>query len=213
MQLVLKNNRVVAHGENFISLSGVVINTETGAKYDNATIAECENCPSDINEVGYEYHSGVFVPCAPYGRGDNKGCFMEVCTSCATPRNSGIPVIGGLSRENLNIFPKIWENASIGSAFNAQAITVSTEYAAYIIKFAQNQTVSVDYDGMWIWIPNNPNESRTATRGNGSQNPYQRTVTNNYGSLYFDSCSFLNGSYYSQNNGVLVPLVIYGVKL
>ena len=92
MQLVLCNNRVVAHGENFLSLGGVVINTETGAKYENATIAECECCPSDINEVGYEYHAGVFVPCAPYGKGNNNGYFMEVCETCATPRSSGLPI-------------------------------------------------------------------------------------------------------------------------
>ena len=93
MQLVLSNNRIIAHGENFLSMGGVVINTETGAKYENATIAECNGaCPSDINEVGYEYHAGVFVPCAPFGKGNNNGYFMEVCADCATPRNSGIPV-------------------------------------------------------------------------------------------------------------------------
>ena len=92
MQLVLCNNRIIAHGENFLALGGVVINTETGAKYDNATIAECEGCPTDINEVGYEYHAGVFVPCAPFGKGDNNGYFMEVCKNCATPRNSGLPI-------------------------------------------------------------------------------------------------------------------------
>lgn len=93
MQLVLSNNRVIAHGENFLSMGGVVINTETGATYNNATIAECKGCPSDINEVGYEYHAGVFVPCAPYGKGNNNGYIMEVCGECATPRNSEIPII------------------------------------------------------------------------------------------------------------------------
>ena len=93
MQLVLSKNRVIAHGENFLAMGGVVINTETGAKYENATIAECNGCPSDINEVGYEYHAGVFVPCAPYGKGRGNGYFMEVCPDCATPRNSGIPII------------------------------------------------------------------------------------------------------------------------
>lgn len=92
MQLVLVNNRIIAHGEGFLAMDGVVINTETGAKYENATIAECDNCPSDIGEVGYEYHAGVFKPCAPYGKGNNDGFFMEVCVPCATPRNSGIPI-------------------------------------------------------------------------------------------------------------------------
>ena len=90
MQLVLSNNRVIAHGENFLSMGGVVINTETGKRYENATVAECNGCPSDIDQVGYEYHAGVFVPCAPYGKGEGKGYVMEVCPDCATPRNSGI---------------------------------------------------------------------------------------------------------------------------
>ena len=89
MQLVLSNNRIIAHGENFLAMGGVVINTETGAKYDNATIAECEGCPSDINEVGYEYHAGEFVPCAPYGKTD-KGNVLLACKECATPKRSDI---------------------------------------------------------------------------------------------------------------------------
>lgn len=95
MQLVLSNNRIIAHGENFLAMGGVVINTETGARYENATIAECNGCPSDIDKVGYEYHAGIFVPCAPFaGTGNNNGYFMEVCEDCATPRNSGIPIKG-----------------------------------------------------------------------------------------------------------------------
>jgi hypothetical protein len=85
MQLVLSNNRVIAHGENFLSFGGVVINTKTGVKYENATIAECDSCPSDIDKVGYEYHAGVFVPCAPFGK-SNQGKLMIACKECATPR-------------------------------------------------------------------------------------------------------------------------------
>lgn len=89
MQLVLSNNRVLSHGENFIAMGGVVINTETGAKYENATIAECENCPSDIGEVGYEYHAGAFVPCAPYGKGN--GNVPVLCDrDCKSIKDSGI---------------------------------------------------------------------------------------------------------------------------
>ena len=86
MQLVLIKNRVVAHGENFLSMGGVVINTETGAKFESATVAECDSCPSDIGEVGYEYHAGVFVPCAPYGKTED-GYIMVSC-DCGTPRKS-----------------------------------------------------------------------------------------------------------------------------
>lgn len=88
MQLVLSGNRVVGHGENFLSMGGVVINTETGKRYENATVAECEGCPSDIDEVGYEYHAGAFVPCAPYGKGD--GNLAVVCNDdCKSIKDSG----------------------------------------------------------------------------------------------------------------------------
>ena len=88
MQLVLSNNRVINYGENFIAMGGTVINTETGIVYQNATVAECSNCPSDIGTVGYEYHAGRFVPCAPFGRG--KGNVAVYCDDCKTPRDSGV---------------------------------------------------------------------------------------------------------------------------
>ena len=90
MQLVLSNNRVIAHGENFLSMGGVVINTETGAKYEKATIAECSGCPSDIGVVGYEYHAGRFVPCAPFGKGS--GNVAVYCDECKAPRDSSIHI-------------------------------------------------------------------------------------------------------------------------
>lgn len=91
MQLVLSNNRVIAHGENFLSMGGVVINTETGKRYENATVAECEGCPSDIDSVGYEYHAGEFVPCAPFGVG--KGNVAVLCDDdCKVIKDSGIPM-------------------------------------------------------------------------------------------------------------------------
>lgn len=90
MQLVLSNNRVLAHGENFISMGGTVINTETNKVYQNATVAECSGCPSDIGVVGYEYHAGEFVPCAPFGKGP--GNVAVYCDDCKTPRDSGIHI-------------------------------------------------------------------------------------------------------------------------
>lgn len=89
MQLVLCNNRVMAHGEGFLSMGGVVINPETGAKYEGATIAECDSCPSDIGKVGYEYRAGIFTPCAPYGKGD--GTVPVLCDDeCKAIKDSGI---------------------------------------------------------------------------------------------------------------------------
>lgn len=90
MQLVLSNNRVIAHGENFLTMGSVVINTETGERYERATVAECDNCPSDIDTVGYEYHAGTFVPCAPYGIGD--GNVAVACNKdCKAIKDSGVP--------------------------------------------------------------------------------------------------------------------------
>ena len=87
---------------SFISMGGTVVDAGTCKVYQNATVAECNGCPSDIDSVGYEYVGGVFKPCAPFGKGDNNGYFMEACASCATPRNSGIPIKKGIKLENLH---------------------------------------------------------------------------------------------------------------
>ena len=60
MQLVLSNNRIIAHGGNYLAMGGVVIDKNTGVKFDNATIAECEGCPSDIDK--YPTHDPQHIP-------------------------------------------------------------------------------------------------------------------------------------------------------
>ena len=92
MQLVLSGSRIIAHGENFIAMGGTVINTETCKTYQNATIVECDGCPADIGSVGYEYHAGVFVPCAPYGKDNGNGTILVACEECGTPKDSGLRV-------------------------------------------------------------------------------------------------------------------------
>ena len=93
MQLVLSGNRIVGHGENcFVCMGGTVVCTETGRVFQNATLAECEGCPSDIDVVGYEYHAGAFVPCAPYGIDNGEGFIMVACKECATPKRSELSV-------------------------------------------------------------------------------------------------------------------------
>ena len=94
-QLVLSGNRIIAHGEDcFLSMGGTVICPDTGKVYQNATLAVCEGgIPADIDEVGYEYHAGEFVPCAPYGKDESgEGTLIVACKSCKTPRDSKIPV-------------------------------------------------------------------------------------------------------------------------
>lgn len=212
MQLVLSNNRVIAHGENYLSMGGVVINTETGARYENATIAECENCPSDIGKVGYEYHGGVFKPCAPYGTGNNSGYFMEVCSECAVPRSSGIPIIGGLGRENLSIFPLLWENASPGSEFVKQTIDLDiTGYAGFIVVAAASR-----WDGSEAELQTLLGSTIDEVAefylevGDPFTDYYRREITISEEGIDFDSCYENKSSSY---NSRLIPLRIYGVKL
>ena len=131
MQLVLINNRIVAHGENFLAMGGVVINTVTGARYDNATVAECSGCPSDIDEVGYEYHAGSFVPCAPYGKGKGTGYFMEVCPDCATPRNSGLLINDINWGKVASVAGSIQSNAAESNQQNYSFSVSNSELAKY----------------------------------------------------------------------------------
>lgn len=90
-QLVLVGNRVVAHGQDcFSTIPGAVVCLTNGKIYVGATIAECSTeCPADIDAVGYEYHAGVFVPCAPFFQGD--GNVAVWCDSCKAPKDSGFP--------------------------------------------------------------------------------------------------------------------------
>lgn len=219
MQLVLSNNRIIAHGENFLAMGGVVINTVTGAKYENSTIAECNGCPSDIDEVGYEYHAGAFVPCAPFGKGDNNGCFMEVCTTCATPRSSGIPIKGGLGLENLNLsqvtaktlggalFPLIWENALPSSSFVDQTLSLDLiGYVGIAVVLAYSATDLTTTRGV---ILNSSIGNDTLTIKFGTTYPF-RAIQITEGGVEF-------GSSYSRSGNIdercVVPLKIYGVKL
>lgn len=89
-QLVVSGNRILAHGEDcFLAMGGTVICTATERKFENATVVFHDGgIPSDIDSVGYEYHAGEFVPCAPYGKGT--GNIAVVCDECGTIKNSGI---------------------------------------------------------------------------------------------------------------------------
>lgn len=215
MQLVLSNNRVIAHGENFLPMGGVVINTETGAKYENATISECDGCPSDIDKVGYEYRNGVFVPCAPYGVGNNNGFFMEVCESCATPRSSGIPIKGGIGRENMSIFPLLWENASPGSSFDAQTIPLEVPNYAGFVVIAKNYRLKEEEKLMQSLIGSSIGKDATfycrlPRSEDLSETLYSRGMTIVEKGIDFAKCK--NGSN-ETNNARIIPLRIYGVKL
>lgn len=223
MQLVLMNNRIVAHGENFLAMGGVVINTETGAKYDNATVAECDGCPSDLGEVGYEYHAGVFVPCAPYGKATD-GEILISC-ECGTPRRSGVP-ISGITQIKL-----LWENAAAETAeFAPQTITLASDDYTFLLIEVGN-----DEGGSWItrystfmsFVPANGGilygtTTRTYDSYNGGvtykaeRNVYRYVIPNG------KSVEFKEGYYtvlnqgaqqLAQSNYMCKPIKIYGVKV
>ena len=175
MQLVLSNNRIIAHGENFIPVGGVIINTVNNKRYENATLAECSCLPSDIDEVGYEYHAGVFVPCAPYGKTEN-GVVLLACEECATPRSSGIsikqiakwyvgsyPGLGthGVGARNALTFefePQlliISDNASVIFDLNMVNVNQQTPHLAVFVNNGNTSLANTQTDVNWtIWDGN-----------------------------------------------------------
>lgn len=233
MQLVLSNNRVVAHGENFLPMGGVVINTETGARYENATIAECENCPSDLGKVGYEYHGGVFKPCAPYGTGNNSGYFMEVCSECAVPRSSGIKIIGGIKKENLDtddintaFYTVLWENTSSLTSFENQTVTLaSDDYDYLLVEAYSNSTEKLTVTAI---LPKGGQAFIQGISGDGGNyyNNFRRVEPRTVGSTIYENQLYIGGGMQTKlthtastavstesNNNSCVPIKIYGVKL
>lgn len=224
MQLVLSGNRVIAHGENFLAMGGVVINTVTGARFENATVTDCDGCPSDIDKVGYEYHAGEFVPCAPFGKGNNNGYFMEVCESCATPRSSGIQIKGGLKLENIdksNVTAHalggmsatlLWENASPTSAFEAQSIGLGEELYDIYICITSHGTAVLSGSGSINHSSSSDSNHRHSFRN------YAIEKVSGEVKIQFNTCLYtrLNSQgtiTTGSENSFLVPQKIYGVKL
>lgn len=90
-QLVVSGNRILAYGEDCFAVMGEIIKcSTTGEEYTNATVTTCEEFPKDIGKVGYEYHAGQFVPCAPFGEGE--GNIAVFCDACNTLKNSGFSI-------------------------------------------------------------------------------------------------------------------------
>lgn len=105
LQIVTSGNRVLAHGEDcFVPFGdGSVICLTSGTTYYNATVADVEELPADIDAAGYEYHAGKFVPCAPYGVGN--GNIAVLCPdSCKALKDSGIP-LDGITHHEIQTYP------------------------------------------------------------------------------------------------------------
>ena len=133
-QLVVSGNRILAYGTDcFYSMGGTVICPETERVYQNATVVNCEKIPSDIDLVGYEYHSGEFVPCAPFGVGD--GNAAVVCgNDCKALKDSGIP---------LGRFGQIAETTYTGSGGNSLSLTFD---AVPVVLFITGKRSGSNYD-------------------------------------------------------------------
>lgn len=65
-QLVIQNNRVLAHGTDcFLCMGGTVVCTASGRVFEHASVVEVDCAvPSDIDNGGYEYKGGCFYPCS-----------------------------------------------------------------------------------------------------------------------------------------------------
>ena len=151
MKLVLVGNRVVSHGGNYICMGGTVVDKYTGNVYQNATIVECTGCPSDIDVVGYEYHAGTFVPCAPFGieKEKEKSYLMVACKDCGTPKRSDILLSDILGAELTVMAPF---GTTITARNGSRVITL--EYNDSKDKFIYNLpeygtwTVNANYKGL-----------------------------------------------------------------
>ena len=129
MQLVTIGNWVVSHGGEYIYFGGDVLCTSNGTVYPKATIVECENCPADIGTVGYEYHAGEFIPCAPFGKG--KGNIAVLCDEgCKAIKDSGISISDIRKIYNTSYQGVGSTSCSVSCGFRPKLIIV-TGYCSY----------------------------------------------------------------------------------
>jgi hypothetical protein len=157
-QIVVSGNRVLAHGEDcFISMGGTVICPDTGKRYQNATVVECETpIPVDVDSVGYEYRAGVFVPCAPYGK-TTHGNVMLSCNECGTPRSSDlVSEDGGLYVPGILSGCKM--PADVSALFGVESAELSEVMARIAASFATSAKAAIgSYTGTGTYGNSNPN--------------------------------------------------------
>ncbi len=175
-QLVVSGNRILAHGEDcFLSMGGTVICTVSDRKFENATVVNHDGAiPSDIDTVGYEYHAGDFVPCAPYGKGT--GTIAVVCDECGTIKNSGIPVSSlckvkvidyegngvqaSLTVDGLTpLFAVISYNSPVGETSTGEKIsgTITPHGGCSVRSFSSSygSTTETNVSGLQSWVEGN----------------------------------------------------------
>lgn len=141
-QIVISGHRILAHGEDcFLAMGGVVICQNTGRIFQNATVANVDEIPADIDAVGYEFRAGKFVPCAPYGIGN--GNIAVLCPdSCKALKDSGIPLDGITHHEVIK-----YTGAGKYSASNPTTLTFNIVPEIVFINTLGNAT-----NTRWGWI-------------------------------------------------------------
>lgn len=135
MKLALSGNRVVGYGENLVPMGGTVVDTDTNKVYQNATVAECDGCPSDIDKVGYEYHAGMFVPCAPYADEESNGHVMVACDTCATPRRSDKKI------QDVMTYPEIFTGTLAKNQNTTLALSKPAKFVLCSVSEADNSAI------------------------------------------------------------------------
>ena len=150
-QIVISGNRVLAHGEDCFAVTGnTVVCTNSDKVYDNATIATVEEIPADIDTVGYEYHAGLFVPCAPFGVG--LGNIAVVCgNDCKAIKDSGIDI-----NKISSVIYTTYEGTSMSNSAGSVAVYFDTDKTiiGVIVMGASGAAFAQNGDGVIITAAN-----------------------------------------------------------
>lgn len=209
IQLVVKGNRILSYGEAcFYQIGETVFCPLRQKVFKNATIVICEDdLPADIDSVGYEYHAGKFVPCAPYGVGGGN-IAVVYGEDCKVIMDSSIPC-NSIMRYSL-----LWENASLDSAFSAQTVKLANSDWNFVIVEC--------YDGSIIIPKGGTGMLQKITRSTYYEKISWRTVTAKYDSAEATFSTVYESNHrtadtnphdFATSTSGLIPLKIYGVIL
>lgn len=157
-QLVLFKNRVVAYGSDcFLAMGDTVICTETGRRFEHATIATTTAPPPcDLALTAYEYDGANFRICEPFGKTDG-GYIVAACDDCRTPRQTTIPT--AKVKELVETYATIDVTYPSGSVctLKKDAITLTAERVAGFERF------NVATAGVWTITISNGTKTQTKT--------------------------------------------------
>lgn len=193
-QLVVSGKTILAYGEDCFSVMGDMVKcSETGNEYFNATVTTCEDFPPDIGKVGYEYHSGQFIPCAPFGEG--MGDIAVFCDACNTMKKSGVPLVDIV--ENLVNNAHVYETSYIGtgttgsSSANRTKLDKPLPFIPKVLLIARNDGLyfGIIFDGYGISFYTTDTKMYSITSDLSSENPSWYS-SDKYGQLNIKSDSY-----------------------